>query len=187
MKADIVVALIILAFSVNGYRRGFVRSGLKLISLALSVVAAKFLYPYVSSFVDNSFIGDTLYNYISKNTAAILGDAPPSFIQTAGDYTAEGLFNMSVNIVSIVIIVVAVFVISRVLLASLNIFTRLPVISFFNRTLGLAAGFVIGAALSYLLVALAVMTDAFGLASWLEGSVIASAMYSKNVIFDLIF
>lgn len=186
MIADVVVILIVLGFCIMGYRRGFVRTVSRLVCLAVALIGSKFLYPYISSFVGNSFIGDAIYNRISENSARILGDTPPSFIQKAGDYTASGLFDISVDAVSAVALIIIIFLLARIAAASLNLFAKLPVISFFNRLTGLAAGLLLGIAAAYLVVTVAVVTGLGG-ADFMNNSAIAAAMYNKNYILDIIF
>lgn len=187
MTADIIVTIVIIAFAIYGLKSGFVRMASGILCLAVSVVAAKFIYPYVSSFIADSSVGDVIYSRVSENTASVIGSQPPDFIQKAGDYTTNGIFDICVDAVTIAAIIVIIFIITRILAASLNLFAKLPVISFFNGVAGLAAGLAVGFAISYLFVTIITVTDIGGSAAWMDNSAIACVLYEKNFILDFIF
>ncbi len=62
---DIAVAAIFILFTVFGYRKGFIKSVMGLVSLALALVVAINFYSYTADFVNERFVGP----HFSKITA----------------------------------------------------------------------------------------------------------------------
>lgn len=186
MVADIIVAVMVTAFALFGLKSGFVRMVSRVLCLFVSIFAAKFIYPYVSAFVGNSFVGDAIYGYVSDKAGASALDDMPSFIKSAGEYTVNGIYSLCVDAVTVVALILIVYMVARVLSASFNVFSKLPVISFFNGAAGLAAGLAFGLAVSYIFVTVITLTDVAGSAAWMENSAIAGAMFEKNFIINFV-
>lgn len=187
MIADLIVIAIIGFSAYLGYKKGFVRSISRLCCFAVSIFAAKLLYSKVAEFVNESFIGDMIREKVAEGYSGHIGDNPPSFIQKAGDYTANGISEMAVSVITIIAIIVITYFIAKIVAASLNLFSKMPVISFFNRTAGLIIGALIGLFIAYAAVSLIIFSDIEGTEKWMENSVIAYTMYSENILLDLIF
>lgn len=66
------------------------------------------------------------------------------------DYISGFIANTCINIITMVVIFAAIYIICRLLLATLNIFARLPILSFFNKISGLAVGFLQGVVVVWL-------------------------------------
>lgn len=187
MTADIIVVLIIAFSAYLGYKKGFVRSISKLLCFVVAIIAAKLLHPKVTEIVSNSFIGKTIREKVLESYSGHLGENIPSFMQKAGDYTANGISELAVSIVSVLAIIVITYFVAKLAAASLNLFAKMPVVSFFNRVIGFVIGGLAGVLIAYALISLVILADVQGVESWMEGSVIACKMYNENLILDLIF
>ncbi len=62
---DIAVLAILLFFTITGYRKGFIKSVMGLVSLALAVIVAINFYSYAASFINEHIVGP----HFSKTTA----------------------------------------------------------------------------------------------------------------------
>lgn len=106
------------------------------------------------------------------------------------DYIAGFLANTCINVVSVVLAFLLIFIGVRLLLNALNLISELPVLNFFNRFCGLAVGALKG--ISIVWIACTVLTffqcsaKFTGLFTALEASHIAKAAYENNILLYLI-
>lgn len=190
MIADIVVIAIICLSAYVGYKRGIVKTISGLFCFIVSVFVAKLLYSRVSVFVSDSAIGEAIRGLVGDKTQIDVGDKAELFqkyIQQAGVQASDAICEMLITITSVIAIIIITFFLTKLVASALNIFSRLPVISLFNRLFGLAIGAVIGCLVAYLVVAVFVFGDIQGVDKWMDNSVIAYKMYTENLLFDLIF
>lgn len=187
MIFDILIAFIVVLFAYFGYRRGFVKTVSRLVCLIVSVFAAKILYPYIAEFVSDSFIGEAIYGRVSDYTSGYIPETSPGFIKQAGDFATNGIYGSMVDIVSVLLIIVVTYFVTKILGISLNIVSKLPVISFFNHGAGLLTGIIFGFLISYAAVSLIVFFDPENASKLLDSSVFAYKMYSENILINLIF
>lgn len=106
------------------------------------------------------------------------------------EYIAGFLANICLNVASVILAFVLVYIAVRALLNALNIISRLPVLNFFNRFCGFFIGG--GKGISIVWIACTILTffqcsARFpGLFAALEGSHIAKAAYENNILLYLI-
>lgn len=186
MTADIIVVALIAFSAYMGYKKGLVRTVSRLCCLIVSVIVAKILHPVINEYVKKSSLGEFIGEKISGQADNTL-EGMPSFIQKAGDYTAQSISDTVVSVVTVLLIIVITYFVAKFIVNALNIVAKFPVISSFNRLLGLAAGLCAGVLMVYLIIAVLVITDAGSVQSWLDDSVIAYTMYRENILMNLIF
>ena len=187
MILDILIAFIIVFFAYVGYKRGFVKTISRLLCFVISVVVAKIMYPYIAKFVSDSFIGDAIYKRVSEYTSSYIPQSSPDFIKQAGDFATGGIYGTMIDIVSVLLIIAVTYFVTKLLGISLNIVSKLPVISFFNHGAGFITGLVFGLLISYAAVSLVIFYNPQSASKMLENSVIAYKMYSENILINLIF
>lgn len=180
---DIIVVGIIGLCTYISYKRGFVKSVSKLCCWVVSVIVAKFLSPYVSGFVRESFVGD----YINNKMAEAVGENVSVFVRQVSEYTAEGATDVAVSIISVLLIIIITYFIANFIVGALNIVAKIPVISSADRFLGLVTGLVTGFFIVYLVLAVMVVADVQGVDMWIDSSVVAYHMFRHNILLDLIF
>lgn len=186
MTADIIVVVLIAFSAYIGYKKGFVKTVSKLCCLVISIIVAKILHPIINVYVMESSLGDFINEKITMQTDSMFNGLP-SFLQTAGDYTANSIANSVVNIVTILLIIVITYLIAKIIVNALNIIAKFPVISLFNRLLGLSAGFFVGVFIVYLILSILIITNVQDVQKWLENSIIAYTMYRENILMNLFF
>ena len=184
--ADIIVVAIMVISLVIGYKRGFLKSVSKLFCWIIAIIVAKFLNPTVSQFVSKSFIGEFIKQKFSETSQSLLPENIPQFIAGTGEGIAVGLADVVIGIVSILIVVVATYIIANLLVGALNIVAKLPVISFANRILGGLSGLAIGIIVVYVLMTLVVVFNVDECQEMIDKSIIAYTMYRHNVFIDFI-
>ena len=184
MIADIVVVAFVCISVYLGYKRGFVRTMSKLLCLVVSIVVASMLHPVVSEYLKTSVVGDYITNSFAEKTHTVTEGAP-TFIQNVANSTAEGIANTAITVVTIVIIIIVTFVLTNLIVKSLNIVAKLPVVSFVNRLFGIVSGFFMGVLLIYVIMAVIAVSDIDLV--WFEDSQIAIKLYSDNIIMNMIF
>ena len=187
MTADIIVVLIIAFSAYIGYKKGFVRAISKLCCFIVAIIAAKLLHPRVTELVSNSVVGETIRKKVAESYSGYVGGNIPSFMQSIGDQTANGISELAVSVVSVIAIIIITYFVAKLAAASLNLFAKMPVVSLFNRVIGFAIGALAGLLIAYAVVSLVILADVQGVEKWMEGSVIAYKMYHENFILNLIF
>lgn len=185
MLFDVVIIALMVISIYLGYKRGFIKTISKLLCFIVSVILAKLLHPFVSGFVRNSFIGDFINEKIAGKSETIITEDMPSFIKSAGDSTVNGITDVVVTIVTILLIMIVTFIAANLIINTLDLVAKLPFISTINRTCGLIAGLFMGILLTYLVLAVVAVANID--ATWLEGSYAAEAMFKNNILMNLIF
>lgn len=185
--ADLILICFIALFAFMGMKRGFIRTivGLAstLISLALTLVA----YPVVSDLLHKLGVGkaitEIILGVISKNEQVNLGLG-------IMEKTAEASSVVVVNVISFIAVIILTKFVLALLIKSLNIITKLPVIKQANALLGMVAGVLSGILISYTLIGvLAALNDnnvISAVKEHLDSSLIAVLMYRDNAITEIL-
>lgn len=201
--ADIIIFLIIGGFALLGFKKGFVRSVVGILSLAASAVLAWLLYPVVSDILTSIGIKMALTENIQGSLGEYIGgggelsmlpqgiraaieSGRAELISSAADTAAQ----IALNIIAFI----AVLIVSRIIIwlavRLLNIIAKLPVIGLFNRAAGMLLGALQGVAVVYIILtviyATAPMDGGTEINSMIEESALASVMYENNPIVDVV-
>jgi len=128
--ADIGIIILLIVFAYNGYHKGFVKSIYSILSLVATLLIL--------------FVFDDLF--IEAIATSPLGVAIGDFfVESAEDsFLAQQCSSAVVYIASSIILYVAIRFVLKFLLSVLNAVASLPLIRFFNKTLGVVIGFIIG-------------------------------------------
>ena len=131
-----------------------------------------------------TFIGDFINDNIT-NEAQLVTEGTNFIVKQAAAGAVEGLTDVAVTIATVVIIIIAVFIITNFVAKALKLITKLPFVSLLNRICGIVSGFFMGLLTVYIvfLVIAVVNIDA----SWFDGSQFAVRMFEENIIMNLIF
>lgn len=200
--ADIILICIAVLFAVIGWRRGLMKSIVKIGSLFLSFIVATALSPTVADLLillgTKEKIYEKILNTISGSNESEWSNALPDFMRSAVEAaksdatarTASLISDITVNIISFIALLIAARIIIWIIVKMLDLLSRLPVLSFFNRTLGMFLGIAEGAALVFVVLAIisAVipMSKNPSLANTIENSQIVKYMYENNPVTNLI-
>lgn len=196
---DYVIIFVILLFGLLGWKKGFMKSLVGIISLVASIIIAWLLYPIVSDILTGFGFKEVIGNMVLGSLGSV--EAPganetvlPKFIADAilktqtdintgiSSYVADVIL----SIISFVFVLVIARIIIQIGLTILNIFSKLPVVSTLNHLTGLSLGLIKGTVIMYL--AVVILLGAVPTAKYtrykndIENSVIINKIYSKNII-----
>lgn len=111
-------------------------------------------------------------------------------VDSLQNYIAGFLANICINIISVVLVFVVVWILMHMLLKALNLISKLPVLSFLNQTGGMLIGLLKG--LSIVWLACMILTffqcnaTFAGLFTALNASHVAKLLYENNILLLLI-
>lgn len=170
--ADLFLIVVLILFSLWGYKRGFIRTIVGFMSTLISLIVTTFLYSPIASFIYNIGIGDLI------KTALI--DA----MENGAEPTSTSM--IIVNIISFLLIIIVIKILLSVLVNSLNLIAKLPIIKQANALLGLCTGFLSGLLISYIAIgiigALSGNDFVFSMQQHIRTSYIAELMYEGNIV-----
>ncbi len=199
--ADIVVVLIIVLFAVYGWRRGFMRSIIGLLSLAASIVLAYILRPIISDLLNASPLHNMVLGSISErlnSSAAEKTALLPKVIQSAAESgknaltseMAAQLTGFVINIISFILVLAAARLIIFIAARILKTAAKLPVIGLADKAAGMFAGVVKAVVIIYVIFAVigaaVPTTDNNYLIYTIENSMLAKSMYIQNPICEFL-
>ncbi|MCL2350928.1 MAG: CvpA family protein [Firmicutes bacterium] len=205
---------IIAALAAAGYARGFLKSVFGLVSLAVSYLLAWRLYPYVSVFLRGTelyaFLQQSVAGFLKLDRVA---DAPqealsrlplPDFlahsiaannnaeaykvlgVETLGGYISGFFANALLNLISMALVFLAVFIVMRLISGLLGVASKLPVIGAFNRLGGLLFGIAEGVVLVWAVMAVitfaALRPGHEGLSGQVRSGPVAGWFYANNPV-----
>lgn len=185
--ADLILICFIALFAFSGMKRGFIKTIVGLASTLISLVLTLFAYPAVSDFLHKLGVGEAIKNIIlemlAKKEQVNLG---LGIMET----TAEASSVIVVNVISFIAVVILTKFVLALLIKSLNIITKLPVIKQANSLLGMIAGLLSGILVSYTLIGvLGALNDnnvILVVKEQLDSSLLAVLMYRDNVITEVL-
>ena len=199
---DIIVIAIIATSAVFGYKRGFLRSIIGMLSLIASIALAWVLYPVVSDLLTSMGFRDIVFEKIQEVMSSYIGtseqiSALPQFMQSAvvtgsGEIlfsTATTVAETILNIISFIAVLIIARIIIWIAQKLLIALSKMPIIGFLNRIAGLIFGALQGLLITFILFsliyAIVPMSDNSSLYGSIENSVIAGKIYNSNPIINI--
>lgn len=150
------VIAVMAAMFLYGYRKGLVRMSVNIASILISLLATHMLLPTVQNWIRqnpvlHTMIAQRVEKMIQGDQAA--GEASSAsesvdlFYQLLGldkltDYIADRITSMFVSVFTFVLLLIVVTFVVKLLFALLARAAELPMLNFFNRTLGGSLGLV---------------------------------------------
>lgn len=185
--ADLILICFIAFFAFIGMKRGFIRTIVGLASTLISLVLTLMAYPVVSDVLHKIGVGEAItkiiLGVIIKNEQGNLGLG-------IMEKTAEASSVVVVNVISFIAVIILTKFVLTLLIKSLNIITKLPVIRQANSLLGMVVGVLSGILVSYTLIGvLAALNDnnvILAVKEHLDSSLLAVLMYRDNAITELL-
>lgn len=193
---DIIAAGILVLFTYNGYKRGLIYTVLRLIIsiVALSgafVVTKLFaqafsavINPMITGWIQRALENGGGSSAIAKLFLGAMGAPQNALASLAGGASAldAGIVSWLSAFVSDYVAYMLLFILSytiltvilKIVLKAVNLISKLPVISVFNRLGGLAAGFALGCVVIFIL----------GWMVTFSGGLIAPEILAKTLIFS---
>lgn len=184
--ADLIFILVVTVFAVLGLKRGFIKTVLGLASTIISLILTALLYPPIANFVYDTGLGDSFAESFAELAS---GKMDNEIIIDAAATTAS---TVCINVISFLIVIIAIKILLSLLLKSLDLVSKLPVIKQANSALGLCVGIISGLLLSYIAIGVisSLSYNGFLDASWNENfknSIFVSLFYDENIVKNLLF
>ena len=121
MWLDVLIAIIFVLSTAQGYRKGFVRTFIHTVGWLLSIIIGFAFYPQVKDFLENTGIynhvnlrvhekisaeGSSIIDPISDNLPVILKDIINTAEETVSTVLADGLSSFLLNVISFLAVVI---------------------------------------------------------------------------------
>ena len=163
---QIIVATVMVAMFIFGYKKGLVKMSVSFVSIILSTVITKMSLPYVKGYVlkndrlrlmlqgkVHSIITDGMNSrsYAGAGTGAAADSAGKSsadlFYQMIGldkvtEYIGEKVTDLILTVILFILLMILVNLLVRLLFKLLDLLVQAPVLSFINRMLGGTLGLI---------------------------------------------
>lgn len=199
---DFIVIAIIAIFAIFGYKRGFLRSIVGMLSLIASIALAWMLYPVVTDLFISLGLSNIVFEEIQSVMSSHIGNteqisALPQFMREAAAAgsagiiasTATALTETVMNIISFIAVLIIARIIIWIAQKLLIVISKMPLISFVNKLAGLILGAGQGLLITFILFSLIYaiipISDNSSLYSSIENSVIAGKIYDANPIINI--
>ncbi len=196
---DIAIIVVIGVFIFQGWKKGLVKMGFRLLSHLASLVLAWVFHPYLSAFLQKTSLYEGLFSSVAERTdiGAQATGAPGFFqqmleksTQAVGTAVAEYFAKLLLNGISFLMILVlarvALFLAGKIL----HFVASLPVVGFFNRLSGMVFGLLEGLLIVCILLAVFYVVPPLRenkpLGHAIEQSVVARSLYQSNPILNIL-
>ncbi len=183
-----VIGLLFLGYGVfDGYRKGFVKKGVSLASMILTMVVVYIAAPYVAEFfqhiLPSTFTLENVLNTDSEIYRLLI-------LSGLGDDAENFMYVLASRVLSVVVTYVVVRILLRTLLLSLEILTKVPGLSLLNRVFGAIFGLLEQLLLLWLFLLVVAIFSASSWGSFLhaqiQGCVYLSYLYENNLLLLII-
>lgn len=201
---DIVLIAVVWMFALNGAKKGLLKTLFKFGSYILSFVAAALFYKPVAKYIAEldfikkitDSINSKITTVVAEKTESTLSEVPEFLSEViaektnqAGHAIGAGIENIALNILSIILIYIAVKLVFN-LLGNMSSNLKLPVLGGINSLAGTFFG-VINALIIIYLVMMVVVLIAYGekgseLNTVMQNTYIARYFYNNNIILKLL-
>ncbi|HOO11354.1 MAG TPA: CvpA family protein [Bacillota bacterium] len=207
---DGIILAVLIVSTMKGYLQGFVTTLINTVAFFAAIIAARLYYADLARYLkDNTNFFNKIYALVldslkgdsSLFEGALSGgrDLPEAFeslippsgaVSAAQGYAlagiAQAVSGIIINLLSIILIFIAVRIAFAITAVLLNSLVRLPVLKQFNKLGGIAAGFIKGVVVLMLAFALVIPVTAIfpaeGLLRGIEGSAAAVYFYRYNFV-----
>ncbi len=198
--ADILVVLIVTVFAILGYKKGFVKSVVGILSLAASIVLAWVLYPIAADLLKTFGVENVLFESIQRTAENYIGgefESIPAAMRSVAEAGANGIVygvaeggaKIVLNIIAFICVMIASRIIIWVGVRLLKILSSIPVISLFNRVGGLFLGVCQGILIVYLLLTMIFAIEPLKnidlISMAVKDSEITAKMYENNPVTNI--
>ncbi|NLP29591.1 MAG: CvpA family protein [Clostridiales bacterium] len=196
MWLDVLIAIIFVLSTAQGYRKGFVRTFIHTVGWLLSIIIGFAFYPQVKDFLGKntgiynhvnlrvhekiSAEGSSIIDPISDNLPVILKDIINTAEETVSTVLADGLSSFLLNVISFLAVVILIKIVFYILSSLLSKKNRRGIIGFIDGIFGLLAGAIKGIVTIFILLAL--MVPVISLSS---GDFLINALYESNIAMTL--
>ena len=195
MIADIIVVAVVAVSIFLGYRSGFLKALINVVSYIASIILSFLFYPILSGFLMDTpiytfFVKKIAEKYPADGLIQTEWQFLEKYIEGAEGAVAAAVAELLINIISFILIVIIFKIAIKLIGNALNLFARLPVIKQCNRLGGAVTGGLFGILVVYIVMALMVTVAPLDrldkVTDEIQKSTFAQEMYNNNIILSLI-
>lgn len=148
--ADLIFIIIMIVAVLIGRKMGFLKGLVNLVCVALSALGGYLLYPYVTAFLVKTPLFDTICTPVSKyildnylkgtpveDLNLLLTKYGAANMEDLFLKMAQGITTVIINIISIIVVFLAIRFILNLVKGITSLITKLPVISSLDKLLGM--------------------------------------------------
>ena len=195
MIADVIVVAVVAVCIFLGYKAGFLRSLINVVSYIASIILSFLFYPILSGFLMETplytfFVEKIGAKYPAEGLIQTEWRFLEKYINEAEGAVAAAVAELLINIISFILIVILFKIAIKLIGNALNLFARLPVIKQCNRLGGAVTGGLLGILVVYIVMALMVtiapLDSIDKVTAEIQKSTFTEEMYNNNIILNLI-
>lgn len=195
MIADIIVVAVVAVSIFFGYKSGFLKALINVVSYIASIILSFLFYPILSGFLMDTpiytfFVKNIAEKYPADGLIQTEWQFLEKYIKGAEGAVAAAVAELLINIISFILIVIIFKIAIKLIGNALNLFARLPVIKQCNRLGGAVTGGLIGILVVYIVMALIVTVAPLDhldkVTDEIQKSTFAQEMYNNNIILKFI-
>jgi len=210
MIVDIIVIVVLLLNAVIDYNRGLIMSLYRFFSWGISLIVGSKLYPLVTLFFKNytplyENLKLTINSHIAsdKITVDTIINLPlPQTVKTAINQSIGDQLNIAketlvtkiadfgISALSLIVVVILVSLGIKLVVHALDAVSKLPVLNFFNKNLGLIFGLLVGVIQVWVvgigLTYFAVNAKFGAVFAAIDESILGKYFYNNNVLLNII-
>ncbi|MBQ9657812.1 MAG: CvpA family protein [Clostridia bacterium] len=208
---DLIIIAIIISSTILGYKKGLVKVAVKLFAVIIAIIVTLILYKPVSNLIiKNTEIDENIQKVIIENGKTEKqeqnDEEKASFMTYIEKYVQDSVTdakNEAVESVAVVVseklinimVIVGLFILTRLVLILLtlvsDVITKMPIIKQFNKAGGIVYGLLKGLIIVYIVLAVAFFAMSISanqtLTDIINSSILTKAMYSNNILLNIIF
>lgn len=205
---DIAIVVIILLFTVLGYKKGLIGMAFSIASFLVALIISFILYIPVANFITNntqldetiqSSIINNFKNESSAEEATNMSDVISNYIEqkttevkNAGvEAAAVSLSELSVKALSFIGLYIASKIILLFFAKIADVIAELPLLKQFNKAGGFLAGILKGIIIIYIILGILMlvmpMFASLGIYEAISKSMLGSMMFENNILLKIIF
>lgn len=197
---DIIIAVVLVAFTLAGLRKGLVGNLVGFISLIASIILARILYPVVADLLMSFGVRDYIYGLVIERVnispdGGMMIEILPELIResvkngadTAIMQITSYITDIILNIVSFLIVLIISRVIIFIVEKTLKIAVKLPVLNGLNKIGGLAVGLLKGIIFVYIIsMLIMVISPVMMKNEAVQSSFFMKTMHNRNPVVNSI-
>lgn len=213
--ADLIVVILILLAVFKGYKKGFIKTGLGVLSFFVAIVITFMFYKPVMNFMREntgfeSWFSEYLYNinvggveemdnstesgddYISNLPKVVVDIIGLEEVKENVKVTVvEKIVDFTLKLLSIMIVYIIARIILNIVIILLDSIAKLPVLKQFNELLGVLIGAILGVIQVYTVCAVVAVFSSIsfmmGIATTINTSMFAHMFYNNNLLLQILF
>lgn len=201
---DVGIAVIFAVCIASSMKKGFIKSTASILSIVLTIVMMLAFSDGINEYLKNSELGECIGERVSESLTKQTDEEKasdyilslPGFLKPAAEEldktaqeltnkTSEGITSAIINLLSILLLYIAVRILLFFALKLLNALFKLPVLKSVNKIAGMAIGAVNALFIVYILCACLIFFGTGDMSEIIKNTFIAHYFYDNNILLEM--